>query len=106
MCSPGTHIMIRDSLITEHCVNSVSETFYDDSWISLELLVLSDSLIVHKVNGKEVMRYSKPTIGGEYSTLPEMEGKALTSGYIALQSESHPIEFRNIELLNLEEESE
>ena len=106
MCSPGTHIRIKDSLITEHCVSSVSETFYGDAWIGLELLVLSDSLIVHKVNGKEVMRYSRPTYGGEYSSSPDMEGKALGSGYIALQSESHPIEFRNIELLNLEEESE
>ena len=106
MCSPGTHIMIGDSLITEHCVNSVSETFYGDAWIGLELLVLSDSLIVHKVNGKEVMRYSRPTFGGEYSMSPEMEGEPLTFGYIALQSESHPIEFRDIELLNLEEESE
>jgi hypothetical protein len=29
-------------------------------------------------------------------------GKPLTSGFIALQSEGQPIEFRNIELLNLE----
>lgn len=102
VCTPGTHIRINDSLITEHCVNSVSGTFYDDRWIRVELLVLGDSLVVHEVNGTEVMRYTKPTIGGEYNISPEMEGQALTSGYIALQSESHPIEFRNIELLDLE----
>ena len=70
------------------------------------MLVLKDSLITHSINGQEVIRYSKPIYGGEY--LPESAlwvsqvGKPATEGYIALQSESHPIEFRNIEILNLE----
>lgn len=102
VCTPGTHVEINGSLTVEHCVNSSSETYYEDQWVNVELLVLGDSLIVHQVNGKEVMRYSKPTIGGEYNATPELEGEELTSGYIALQSESHPIEFKNIELLNLE----
>lgn len=103
VCTPGTHVTMNDSLTTEHCVNSISETFYDDQWVDVELLVLRDSLIVHKVNGKEVLRYSKPVVGGEYNTFTEREGEALTAGHIALQSESHPIEFKNIEMLNLEE---
>jgi len=102
VCTPGTHIRMNGGRITEHCISSTSETYYDDRWIHVELEVYGDSLIVHKVNGTEVMRYSNPTIGGEFNTMPEREGEALGSGYIALQSESHPIEFRNIGLLNLE----
>ena len=30
------------------------------------------------------------------------DGKLIEGGYLALQSESHPIEFRKVELLNLE----
>ena len=103
LCSPGTHVVMNDTLVTEHCVNSDSETFYGEEWIDLELLVLRDSLIVHYVNDKEVLSYSKPVIGGEYNELEQKEGSSLNFGYIALQSESHPIEFKSIELMNLEE---
>ena len=103
LCTPGTHVVMHDGLTTEHCINSDSETFYDEQWVNVELLVLRDSLIVHKVNGKEVLSYTNPVIGGEYNEFPEREGQALTSGYIALQSESHPIEFKNLEILNLDD---
>jgi hypothetical protein len=95
---------MNDTLVTEHCVNSDSDTFYGDEWIDLELLVYGDSLIVHYVNQKEVLRYSKPMIGGEYNELKEKEGSSLSYGHIALQSESHPIEFKSIELMNLKEQ--
>ncbi len=104
MCSPGTHVVMNDSLVTEHCISSNSDTFYGEEWIDLELLVYGDSLIVHFVNDREVMRYSKPVIGGEYNDLKQKEGSSLNYGHIALQSESHPIEFKSIELMNLEDQ--
>jgi len=39
--------------------------------------------------------------GGEYNTLTNLDGKALKTGFISLQSESHPVEFKNIMLLEL-----
>ena len=102
LCTPGTHIVMNDKLVTTHCIDSSSKTYYDDQWINLEVLVIKDSIITHKINGIEVLSYSKPQIGGEYNTMKEREGELLTEGYISLQSESHPIEFRNIELLELE----
>jgi hypothetical protein len=60
-------------------------------------------VIKHFINGKEVISYNKPIIGGDFNTFKEKEGKALKSGYISLQSESHPVEFKNIELLELKE---
>jgi hypothetical protein len=57
------------------------------------------------VNGEEVLTYSKPQIGGGVvdGYLPDVkqDGKLLNEGYISLQSESHPVEFRKVELLNL-----
>lgn len=107
LCTPGTHVMMNNELITEHCINSTSQTFYNDEWIDLEVLVFKDSLISHMINGKEVIKYTKPTLGGEYFTDSDdwksIEGDRLKGGYIALQSESHPIEFRKIELLELQD---
>lgn len=99
LCTPGTHVEMEGKLITDHCINSSSETIYDDSWVDVEVVV--DSTIIHKINGKEVMVYANPIIGGEYNTFTEKEGEQVTQGYISLQSESHPIEFRNIEILEL-----
>ncbi|MDZ7649977.1 MAG: family 16 glycoside hydrolase [Cytophagales bacterium] len=71
-----------------------------------ELIVLGDSLITHIINGDTVLQYSKPTMGGGvvlgYDSAIWQPGKALMSGFIALQSEGQPIDFRNILLLNLE----
>ena len=100
LCTPGMHVLMNDQRITEHCINSSSPTFYGEEWIDVEVEVHNDSLISHKINGKKVISYSKPIFGGEHNTIFK-EGRPVKGGYISLQSESHPIEFRNIELLKL-----
>ncbi len=103
VCTPGTHIVMDEKLITQHCINSGSDTYHGDQWVTFELVVLADSIIHHIVEGDTVMTYSKPQIGGKLPEgFPLPEGFALTEGYIALQAESHPTEFRKIELLELE----
>lgn len=103
VCTPGTHIEMDQDLITQHCINSDSKTYRGDQWVTFELVVLADSLIHHIVEGDTVMTYSKPQIGGDLPEgFPLPEGFALTEGYIALQAESHPTEFRKIELLELD----
>lgn len=62
LCTPGTHVMMNDSLFTPHCVNSTSKTYSGDQWVRVEVLVLSDSLVAHIVEGDTVLRYSKPQI--------------------------------------------
>ena len=106
MCSPGTHIVYQGKLDTRHCINSSSKTYEGEQWVKGELIVLGDSLITHIINGDTVLQYSKPQIGGpvvnRYDPKQKQDGKILQSGFIALQSEGQPIDFRNIELLNLE----
>lgn len=106
MCSPGTHIVL-DGVFTEtHCVNSTAPTFHDEAWVQVEVHVDEDRVIEHYINGKRVMRYGGITTGGGVVSghRPELkpEGVPLKRGYIALQSEGHPIEFRNITLLDLD----
>ena len=105
LCTPGTEVFMADTLFTPHCINSNSKTYDGDQWVRVELLVLGDSLIRHIVDGTPVLEYSKPRIGGgvvnDFDPAQKIDGKVLTEGFIALQSESHPIEFRKVELLNL-----
>lgn len=105
MCSPGTKIIYEGKLDERHCINSKSKTYDGDQWVKAELIVLGDSLITHIINGDTVMKYSKPQIGGDvvnrYDPAIKQDGKLLKRGYIALQSEGQPIDFRNIELQDL-----
>jgi hypothetical protein len=105
MCSPGTHIKYSGKLDTTHCINSSSDTYPGDQWVLAEAVVLGGGKIAHLINGKTVIEYSEPEIGGGvvsgHNPAVKQDGKPLTAGYIALQSEGHPIEFRRVELLNL-----
>lgn len=105
LCTPGTEVEMNGKLMTDHCINSTSATYHGDQWVRAEALVLGDSLIVHIVEGDTVLRYSKPRIGGgnvsNVSPAEKNDGKRLTDGYISLQSESHPVEFRKVELIDL-----
>ncbi|MGW8316964.1 MAG: 3-keto-disaccharide hydrolase [Bacteroidales bacterium] len=103
VCTPGTNIVMNGELITQHCVNSTSKTYPADEWVNFELVVYADSIIHHIVNGDTVLTYSKPQIGGGNGPedYPVPEGTLLTSGYIALQAESAPFDFRKVELLDL-----
>jgi len=106
LCTPGTHVHMDGKLFTQHCVNSNSKTYHGDQWVTVEVLVLGDSSFQHIIDGEVVLSYTKPQIGGGvvsgFQEALKTDGQALTSGYIALQGESHPTEFRKIELLNLE----
>lgn len=105
LCTPGTHVVMGDTLVTQHCLNSTSPTFHGDEWVTAEFLVLGDSLIRHFVNGEVVFEYSKPQIGGGvvdgFNPEIKKDGQMLKEGYIALQSESHPVQFRSVEILDL-----
>jgi len=105
VCTPGTHVEMNGALVTTHCINSTSKTYRGDQWVRVEVEVLGDSQITHRVEGQSVLSYQKPQIGGgsvsNFDPAVKKDGQLLNEGYISLQSESHPIEFRKVELLNL-----
>ncbi len=106
VCTPGTTVYLDDKLNEIHCLNSNSKTFHGEQWVTADFLVLGDSLIRHFVNKELVLSYTKPQIGGgsvsNYDPKVKIDGKKLTGGYISLQSESHPIEFRKVALFDLQ----
>ncbi len=106
LCTPGTNVVMDGKLVTKHCIQSTSKTYDGDGWVTAEARVLGDSEITHFAEGQEVLRYNLPQVGGDgvtnFDPGAKKDGLLLHGGYISLQSESHPIEFRKVELLNLE----
>ena len=106
LCTPGTNVEMNGKLFKPHCINSNSETYHGDQWVNAEVIVLGDSIVQHFANNKMVLSYEKPQIGGGNVSGQDIiygsEGQLLTEGSISLQSESHPVEFKSIEILNLE----
>jgi hypothetical protein len=106
MCSPGTDVVFKGRIDPRHCIESSSKTYPLDEWVKGEIIVLGDSLVTHIINGDTVLQYSKPQIGGgvanNYDPKMKQDGKLLSQGFIALQSEGQPVDFRKVEILNLE----
>ena len=102
VCTPGTAVVRVDSVDFTHCINSTSKTYDGDGWIRAEAVVLGGEEMHFLIEGDTVLSFREPQLGGDMNTLGN-DGKILTEGYVALQAESHPIDFRNIQLLKLVE---
>ncbi|MGJ1264181.1 3-keto-disaccharide hydrolase [Sphingobacterium spiritivorum] len=106
LCTPGTNVVMNEKLFTPHCISSKSKTYHGDQWVTADFVVLGDSVIQHILEGQVVLEYNKPQIGGgsvsDYDPAQKKDGQLLKQGYISLQSESHPIDFKKVELYNLE----
>ena len=120
VCTPGTALVIDGKVDYRHCINSNSKTYHGDQWVTAEVVVLGGESIAHLIENDTVLKYQLPQIGGGF-TNPKMgeedwisrgvveskdswiaqAGEILTKGYISLQAESHPIDFKNIQLLDL-----
>lgn len=120
VCTPGTAVVLGDSVDYRHCINSTSKTYHGDQWVHVEAIVLGGESMTFIVEGDTVLNFQNPQIGGGFisNVRPEPDwnqfgverdqehwisesGTILKSGYIALQAESHPIDFKNIMLLDL-----
>jgi hypothetical protein len=94
VCQIGTDIKIDGKKPKQRNIASTSKTYGPNQWVRLELVVLGDSIIHHIVEGDTVLSYT--------DIKTAKSGKSLSKGYIALQAESQPVEFKNIEIQFLE----
>ena len=103
VCTPGTDIHINGVFYPSHCASSTSKTYHGEQWVTMEMIVYADSLVHHVIDGDTIMTYTNLTQDGK-GLNPEANVPIgpLKSGHIALQSESHPVEFRKVELLRLD----
>ena len=100
MCSPGTDVEFKGRIDPRHCIESSSKTYKLNEWVTAEAIVLGDSLITHIVNGDTVLQYSHPQVGGgvvnNFDPAQKKDGKLLSSGFIGLQAEGQPVDFRRV----------
>jgi hypothetical protein len=106
VCTPGTNVVMGGKLVTQHCINSDSATYRGDQWVTVEVEVHGNGTIKHIIDGKTVVEYEKPQLDPKDANgrkLIQGPDLMLHDGYIALQAESHPIEFRRVEIQPLKE---
>jgi ABC-type molybdate transport system substrate-binding protein len=105
LCSPGTRVVYDGQPDASHCIQAAAPTIDGDRWVTADVLVQGDERIVHYIDGAPVIEYRDVTYGGGnvngHRPEDKPDGQPLAAGYIALQSESHPIQFRRVELLDL-----
>jgi hypothetical protein len=105
VCTPGTEIFMKGAMVRAHCTNSSSRIYGNDEWVAVEVEVLGSERIRHLIDGQTVLQYEGPSIGGGvangFDPAIKKDGTILERGYIGLQAESQPVEFRNVRLLNL-----
>ena len=105
LCTPGTHVVSNGKLYTPHILNSKSKTYHGDQWVTAEVEVRGNK-ITHRVEGPEVLSYTDPQLDkGDGDAKRLMAAGApvmLSGGTISLQSESHPCEFRKVEIRKID----
>jgi hypothetical protein len=106
VCTPGTHIVVDGELVTRHCNNSTSKTYHGDQWVTIEVEVHGNGVTKSIVEGETVYQYTNPQLDendADARPLIKNGNKMLSGGSISLQAESHPVEFRKVELKVLDE---
>ncbi len=101
VCTPGTNIVLDGKLTRRHCTSSKSKTYHGDQWVTVEVEVHHSELVKHIVEGETVLQYTQPQLDPrdpDGKRLIKDDKLLLEGGYISLQSESHPVEFRKVEI--------
>jgi len=109
VCTPGITITFDGVKAKEHCTPSANApTIPNGIWTKVELEIRPDGEVFQKIDGVVVHHYAGLTLdpddtvaGGAKPYILARGAQPVTEGYIALQSEGHPIEFKDIEIQEL-----
>ena len=94
IATPGCDVVIDGKRIKQHVIDSGGPTYHGDGWVTVEVEVHNNRLLKHIAEGEVVAEYSQPQLD---------DGTPMTGGTLSIQAETHPTEFRKIELLPLSE---
>ena len=106
LCTPGTNVEMKGSLHRQHCTNSSSKKYDGEQWVKAEVEVLGNRRVRHYIDGVMVLEYQRPQLDPNdvdaKKIISKRDGEVmLNRGWIALQAESHPVDFRNIQIMPL-----
>ncbi len=102
VCTPGTNVVMNGEVVKDHCIGSQGPTNHGDGWVEMLVDVDGHGDIRHFVDGELVHSYSgaqlDPRDGDAKALLAAGAATALDRGTISIQAESHPIQFKSIEI--------
>ena len=102
ICVSGMLVEVEGKRNTSNCTPAtVKRTFHGDQWVTAEIDV-RDSVITHYVNGEEILRYKNPKYDPAHAVAKAFivnGDDKVRSGYISIQSNSHPMDFRKVEIM-------
>jgi hypothetical protein len=107
VCQSGTHVLIDGQPLRQMCSTLSDITIRDDQWVTVLAEVDADRRVRQIVNGALIVEYTNLTLDDSNADArrldPAGRGRTVASGYISIQSNGYPIEFRKIEILSLDE---
>jgi hypothetical protein len=102
ICANGIYVEINGKRNPSYCTPpTVKRTMNGDGWVTAEIDV-HDGKITHFINGEEVIQFEDPRYDSANPVAKKLiiDGNAIVKeGYISLQSNSHPMDFRKIEIM-------
>ena len=103
VCTPGTNIYMDGVMVRLHCTNSKIAALPVGVWVELEVEVSPIGVVTQRINGETAMVYNQVEYDPKDATarpLIAAAGGALAihEGYIALQAEGQPIEFKDVRI--------
>lgn len=119
-CTPGTNVVRDGNLFAPHCFDSTGPKVPVGEWLTVVIEVRGSKAIRHKVGDEVVLEYQQPQLDDRipevmnglkvseevvkewYKDKTKPEDYLLSSGTISLQSESHPVQFRRVEIREIE----
>lgn len=102
ICASGMYVEINGKRNSSYCTEpTVKRTFDGSAWVVAEIEI-RNGRITHYVNGESILQFSNPRFDSAHA-----EGRKFIAagdgivkdGYISLQSNSHPMDFRKIEIM-------
>lgn len=102
ICASGMYLEIEGKRNTSYCTPPmVKKTFAGDQWVTAEIDVM-DGKTTHWVNGEKILEFENPKYDSTNQLAKQFivnGNDAVKDGYISLQSNSHPMDFRKIEIM-------
>jgi hypothetical protein len=102
ICTLGTSVEIKGKKNQQTCTPAdIKRTIHGEQWATVEIDV-KDGKISQWVNGEKIMEFENPNYDPKNENAKELMGSgdgSIKSGFISLQSNSHPIDFRKIEIM-------
>ena len=106
ICRSNVDVDINGEKAKDRCIGSTSSTYHGEQWVTVEIHVRGSERITHFINGEQVFDYTNIRRTHEFNETQFGDTTAsrdIGSGYIAIQAESAPTEFRKIEIMILDD---